>query len=88
MVVGEPVLPIGNWRDQCERSKLPPGAQLGFSAETKDGRRKRRWVRVLGDMTILCLGLRWEVVKGETRVSRCEKRDVCEDRISDVDKNI
>jgi len=42
MVVGEPGLPIGSWRDQFERSKLPPGAQLGLRAETRNGRRKRR----------------------------------------------
>jgi len=64
MVVGEPVPPIGNWWDQCERSKLPPGAQLGFSAETRDGRRKRRWRRVLGDMAILCLGVEMGGSKG------------------------
>jgi hypothetical protein len=31
-VVGLPLLPIGSWSSQRERSKLPPGAQLGFRA--------------------------------------------------------
>lgn len=47
MVVGEPALPMGSCRSQIDRSKLPPGRQLGFRAvvvERKKGRRERRLV--------------------------------------------
>jgi len=32
MEVGDPVWPVGSWRVQCERSKLPPGAHDGFKS--------------------------------------------------------
>lgn len=43
IVVGWPGVPVGSWRVQCERSKFPPGEQVGFRArvEVREDKMKR-----------------------------------------------
>ena len=41
-MVGSPVLPMGSWSSHGLRSKLPPGAQLGFRAVIVEAKGRRR----------------------------------------------
>jgi len=63
MVVGSPVEPIGSWSSQGERSKFPPGAQLGFKAAAAEARRRRVGrVILIEDILIEDILIGWEIL--------------------------